>query len=70
MRPMIEVVSLHKSYGSHRALAGLDLDVAAGTILGLLGHNGAGKTVSKLWLSLRAVAGRDPTACGRRRRGA
>jgi len=44
VRPMIEVVSLHKSYGPHRALAGLNLDVTAGTILGLLGHNGAGKT--------------------------
>jgi ABC-2 type transport system ATP-binding protein len=41
---IIEVADLSKSYGRVRALAGLDLDVAAGTILGLLGHNGAGKT--------------------------
>ena len=44
MSPMIEIVGVHKSYGRVHALAGVDLDVAAGTILGLLGHNGAGKT--------------------------
>jgi ABC-2 type transport system ATP-binding protein len=44
MGPVIEITGVHKSYGRARALAGVDLDVAAGTILGLLGHNGAGKT--------------------------
>ena len=44
MPPVIETTGITKSYGRVRALAGLDLDVAAGTILGLLGHNGAGKT--------------------------
>jgi ABC-2 type transport system ATP-binding protein len=42
----IEAVGLEKSYGSTRALAGLDLDVAAGTILGVLGPNGSGKTTA------------------------
>jgi ABC-2 type transport system ATP-binding protein len=42
----IEARGLEKTYGRTRALAGLDLDVEKGTILGLLGPNGAGKTTS------------------------
>ena len=38
------VEGVTKSYGATRALDGVDLTVAAGTILGLLGPNGAGKT--------------------------
>jgi ABC-2 type transport system ATP-binding protein len=44
---MDAVVSLRgvvKRYGSVEALAGVDLDVRPGEILGLLGPNGAGKT--------------------------
>src|SRR5690242_18167419 len=37
---------LRKSYGSHVALAGLDLSVPRGTIYGFLGPNGAGKTTT------------------------
>jgi ABC-2 type transport system ATP-binding protein len=40
----IEVRGLVKSYGKVQALAGVDLDVPTGSILGLLGPNGAGKT--------------------------
>jgi ABC-2 type transport system ATP-binding protein len=40
----ISVRGLTKSFGEVRALDGIDLDVAAGTVLGLLGPNGAGKT--------------------------
>ncbi|MGI8829326.1 MAG: hypothetical protein ACR2I5_06100 [Candidatus Limnocylindria bacterium] len=35
-RTMIEAVGLHKSFGETRALAGLDFDVAEGTILAVL----------------------------------
>jgi ABC-2 type transport system ATP-binding protein len=37
---------LGKRYGDLWALRELDLDVAAGSVLGLLGHNGAGKTTA------------------------
>jgi ABC-2 type transport system ATP-binding protein len=44
--PAIHTDGLHKSYGSTRALEGLDLDVAPGEVHGLLGPNGAGKTTT------------------------
>jgi ABC-2 type transport system ATP-binding protein len=42
--PMITADALVKSFGSTVALAGVDLRVERGTVLGLLGRNGAGKT--------------------------
>jgi ABC-2 type transport system ATP-binding protein len=45
MQPFaIEVAGLHKSFGSHVVLDGIDLAVPAGTVFALLGPNGAGKT--------------------------
>jgi ABC-2 type transport system ATP-binding protein len=44
MADAIVAQGLLKRYGSVRALAGLDLRVPEGTVLGLLGPNGAGKT--------------------------
>ena len=38
--------ALSKSYGSRRALDGLDLTVPAGVVYGFLGPNGAGKTTT------------------------
>jgi ABC-2 type transport system ATP-binding protein len=40
----VAVTGLRKSFGDHRVLDGVDLDVAEGTIFALLGPNGAGKT--------------------------
>src|SRR5262249_27812991 len=37
---------LGKRFGDLWALRDLDLDVRPGTVLGLLGHNGAGKTTA------------------------
>jgi ABC-2 type transport system ATP-binding protein len=46
MTQMIRAEGLVKRYGKHTALAGLDLSVPQGSILGLLGPNGAGKTTA------------------------
>ena len=42
----IEVRGLRKSFGKKEAVAGLDLEIAAGSLAGLVGPNGAGKTTS------------------------
>src|SRR3954454_10064774 len=44
--PAISVSGLAKAFGSVRALDGVDLEAAPGTVLGLLGPNGAGKTTA------------------------
>src|SRR5262245_41559780 len=49
--PAIEAERLEKSFGGQRALAGVDLAVAPGTVYGLLGPNGAGKTTTVRILS-------------------
>ncbi|MFF1612833.1 ATP-binding cassette domain-containing protein [Amycolatopsis sp. NPDC058278] len=44
--PAVRVRGLVKTYGTTRALDGVDLDIPAGQVLGLLGPNGAGKTTT------------------------
>src|SRR6202161_3443493 len=44
--PAIAVRGLHKSFGAKEAVAGVDLEIAAGSFAGLVGPNGAGKTTS------------------------
>jgi ABC-2 type transport system ATP-binding protein len=44
MSAAIRITGLEKSYGKLEVLKGVDLDVASGSILALLGSNGAGKT--------------------------
>jgi ABC-type multidrug transport system ATPase subunit len=41
---LVEIKKVAKRYGSERALAGVSLDLRAGTMCALLGQNGAGKT--------------------------
>jgi daunorubicin resistance ABC transporter ATP-binding subunit len=56
----VEVDGLRKAFGAVLALDGLSFRVAAGSVLGLLGPNGSGKTttVSILSTALRPDAGR------------
>ncbi|MEG1633603.1 MAG: ABC transporter ATP-binding protein [Oscillospiraceae bacterium] len=49
---LLEVRDLRVSYGPIQAVKGIDLDVERGTIVALLGANGAGKTST-----LRAITG-------------
>lgn len=60
MAVVIEAEGLVKTFGSTRALDGLDLTVSSGEIHGFLGPNGAGKstTIRVLLGMLRADAGR------------
>ena len=66
-RPAIRVAGLRKSFGDKLVLDGIDLRVAAGTVVALLGPNGAGKTTTVQILSTLigadagevAVAGHD-----------
>jgi ABC-2 type transport system ATP-binding protein len=58
--PAVRTEGLSKRYGDVLALAGLDLEVAPGEVIGFLGPNGAGKTTTvRLLLDLaRPTAGR------------
>ncbi len=60
MTTAIQAEGLVKQFGATRALDGVDLDVPAGTVLGLLGPNGSGKTTTVRILTtlLRPDAGR------------
>ena len=44
--PLIHARSLVKQFGSFRAVDNVDLEVAAGEVVGFLGPNGAGKTTT------------------------
>ena len=48
---MITATGIRKQFGDNIVLAGIDLEIAAGTIFSLLGPNGAGKTTTVQILS-------------------
>ena len=58
--PLLEVAALHTGYGASPVLHGVDLHIAAGEAVGLLGRNGMGKTTL-----VRAVIGLIPSRSGR-----
>ena len=43
-RPLIQVSGLYKRYGRKNVLRGVEMNVAAGQVMALLGDNGAGKS--------------------------
>jgi branched-chain amino acid transport system ATP-binding protein len=57
---LLEVAGLVSHYGRIEALRGIDLAVAEGELLALVGGNGAGKTTL-----LRAISGVQPASAGR-----
>ena len=65
---IVELVDVHKSYGSVPALKGISLSIPEGQVVAVLGPNGAGKTTSiGVMLGLRRpdsgtarLFGRDP----------
>jgi branched-chain amino acid transport system ATP-binding protein len=58
--PLLRLENLHAGYGPIEALRGLELVVAPGELVCLIGANGAGKTST-----LRAISGLLPPARGR-----
>ena len=56
---MLDVRGLHSGYGRIPILTGIDLSVAEGEHVGILGHNGMGKTTL-----LRTLMGYLPTTAG------
>ncbi len=44
METMIQIRNLSKHYGRRNILAGISLDVPAGSCIGILGENGCGKS--------------------------
>ncbi|WP_326609763.1 ABC transporter ATP-binding protein [Streptomyces scopuliridis] len=51
--PTLHVGDLHKSYGDHHVLRGVELEVPPGRLVGVVGENGSGKSTL-----LRILAGR------------
>jgi branched-chain amino acid transport system permease protein len=43
-KPLLEIKGLKKSFGGIQAVRGIDLDVMPGSIVGIIGPNGSGKT--------------------------
>jgi phospholipid/cholesterol/gamma-HCH transport system ATP-binding protein len=72
---MIRVIDLHKSFGGHEVLKGINLELEAGKITTIIGGSGSGKTVllkhlNALLLPDRGsilVGGQDITKLGQRR---
>lgn len=56
----IRISGLHKSFGTNPVLTGIDLDIAAGEFVAVIGKSGCGKSTL-----LRLLAGLDQPSAGR-----
>ena len=57
--PRLAIAGLEARYGSLKVLDGIDLDVASGDVIGLIGPSGSGKSTD-----LRALVGLTPPSAG------
>ena len=46
MKNVVEIRNLTKTYGKHRGISNVNLEVKEGDIFGFLGPNGAGKSTT------------------------
>ena len=60
MEPILKAQGLARTFGKHRAVEHVDLELVPGEVVGLLGPNGAGKTTT-----LRMLLGHLPPSSGR-----
>ena len=58
--PLLRVTGLQGGYGPAQVLFGIDLEVAPGEVVSLLGRNGMGKTTT-----IKSIMGLLPTTAGR-----
>ncbi len=59
-RPLLTVAGLHKAFGDHEVLKGVDLSVRTGEVVALIGPSGSGKTTV-----LRCLNGLEQPDAGR-----
>ena len=59
---LLRLRDIAKNFGAIEALKGIDLDVAPGEVVGLMGDNGAGKSTL-----VKIIAGNFPPSAGRSR---
>ena len=65
MKPIIQLDSLTKSFRGRTVLHGIDLEVAAGQVIGYIGPNGAGKTTTvKILAGMLGDFGGRAAVCG------
>ncbi len=57
--PALSMHDLHHAYGSNQVLRGIDLDLGAGELVGLVGPNGTGKSTL-----MRCLCGAEPIQRG------
>lgn len=59
MNPCLSIKNLQRSFGNVQALKGISFDLYPGEFVGLIGHNGAGKTTA-----LKIITGQLPASGG------